>query len=41
MIAWLPTVEFWQQYNEDTYTAATVQARELQTVLGAELERLH
>jgi hypothetical protein len=40
MIAWLPTVEFWQQYNEDTYTAATAQARELRAMLQAELERL-
>ena len=40
MIAWLPTVEFWQQYNEDTYTAATEQARELRALLQAERERL-
>ena len=40
MIAWLPTVEFWQQYNEDTYTAATAQARELRALLQAERERL-
>ncbi|QNL17938.1 hypothetical protein HXX25_00465 [Hyphobacterium sp. CCMP332] len=40
MIAWLPTVEFWQQYNEDTYTAATAQAHALQAILQAERERL-
>jgi hypothetical protein len=40
MIAWLPTVEFWQQYNEDTYTAATAQAHELRALLQAERERL-
>ena len=40
MIAWLPTVEFWQQYNEDTYTAATAQAHALRAMLQAERERL-
>ena len=40
MIAWIPTVEFWQQYNEDNYTAAAVQARELSAILQSELERL-
>jgi len=40
MIAWLPTVEFWQQYNEDTYTTAASQARGLRATLETELERL-
>ncbi|MBI1237002.1 MAG: hypothetical protein GC188_10010 [Alphaproteobacteria bacterium] len=40
MIAWLPTVEFWQRHNENTYTEAAMQARELRAMLQAELERL-
>ena len=40
MIVWLPTVEFWQQYNQDTYAFTVGQARDLRASLQAELERL-
>ncbi len=40
LIGWLPTVETWQQFNEDTFHKAAVRAEDLLDALRTERERL-
>lgn len=41
LIGWLPAVETWQQFNQDTFHRAALRAESLLDALRAERERLH